>query len=281
MRMNKVSLDFETIFSPYAMAAVLAALHRGEIGEVFVPCTARFIEVWHHPMLPRPVTLLLEEDDDSVFLGLSALFGTPAGVVDPRDPFVGLFLLKKALKDGAVTLLDPTKHHREVVVNFAKNSVFDDLYRKNTPSGLVSLSPDFGNGTLEGLIGWGLTEGITPIFGDRKFLVHFANAVESIKLGTLVGGVPHDPTMEKIASLPGIPSAQALYKYASDKDFGNMASALLRAGSAQRPSPRSHGGAELLLDVGALVVDHGTHTIVAGGASILYKAWKTFFAKQP
>jgi hypothetical protein len=279
MPRKKVSIDFEAIFSPYTMAAVLAALHRGEIGEIFVPCTATLIEVWNHPRLPRPITLYLEKDDESVFLGLSNLFGSRVDAVDPRDPFAGLLLLRKALKDGAVTLLDPTKHHREVVDGFAKARVFNDHYRKDTPTGTVNLGPDFGNGTLEGLIGWGLTEGIVPIFGDRNFLVHFANAAESIKLGTLVGRVPQDPTIAKIGSLPGIPSADALYKFSTDRDFGKVATALLATNREEASTDKNQGTAELLLDVAALMVDHGTHTMVAGGATILYKAWKTLFAR--
>ena len=277
---KKVSLDFEAIFSPYTLAAVLAALHRGHVSEVFVPSTARFIEVWNHPNLARPITLDLENDDKRVFLGLSTLVGASIQVVDPRDPFAGLFMLRRAIQDGAISQMDPTKHHLDVVAKFARNTVFNDIYRKETPTGSVNLGPDFGNGTLEGLIGWGLTEGISPIFGDYDFLVHFANVAEAIKLGTLVSEIPRDPTLEKIASLPDIPSAEALYKYASDRDFGKIASSLLAAGTAPTRHSEHHSAAGLLIEVGALAIDHGAHTIFAGGASILYKAWKSFFARE-
>jgi hypothetical protein len=46
MQKKKISLDFEAIFSPYTMAAPLAALHSGAVSEIFIPATARIIEVW-------------------------------------------------------------------------------------------------------------------------------------------------------------------------------------------------------------------------------------------
>lgn len=163
------------------MAAALAALHSGVVYEIFVPSTARFIDVWNHPRLPRPITLDLQSDDDRVFLGLSKLFGSSVDVVDASAPFAGLLMLRKAMKDGFVSQLDPTRHHREIVEGFAQNRAFSDFYRKNTPTGAVTLNPDFGVATLEGLIGWGLAEGISPVFGDHDFLVHFARVAESFK----------------------------------------------------------------------------------------------------
>jgi len=259
------------------MAAALAALHSGVVSEIFVPSTARFIEVWNHPKLPRPITLDLVNDDEKLFVGLSKLFGASEAAVDSNDPFAGLLLLRKAIKDGAVTQLDPTAHHKDVVETLAHNKVFSDFYRKKTPTGDVILNPDFGTATLEGLIGWGLAEGISPIFGDHEFLVHFANAATSVKLGNLVSQIPIDPTLSRIASLPNVPSADALYKFATDKDFRSVASALIEASASTTPHA-PHSTSEILLEVGALAVDHGTHTILAGGASILYKIWKSFFA---
>lgn len=260
------------------MAAALAALHSGAVSEIFVPATARFIEVWNHPKLPRPITLDLDADDDRIFKGLSTLFGSSVNVVDAADPFAGLLLLRKAMKDGAVTLLDPTRHHSEIVAMFTQNVVFSDFYRKNTPTGEVILNPDFGTSTLEGLIGWGLAEGISPVFGDHDFLVHFAKAAESVKLGNLMGKIPDDPVLSKLASLPKVPDADALYKYAADKDFRSVASTLINVTANHEVK---HSKAEILVEVGALAVDHGTHTIIAGGASILYKVWKSFFARRP
>lgn len=276
--MKKIALDFEVIFSPYTMAAALAALHSGAVSEIFVPSTARFIEVWNHPNLPRPITLDLEKDDDRIFVGLSRLFGSSVDVVDAADPFAGLLLLRKAIRDGAVTQLDPSKHHKEVVATFAQNRAFSDFYRKKTPTGEVILNPDFGTATLEGLIGWGLSEGISPVFGDHDFLVHFATVAASVKLGNLVSEVPDDPILSKLVSLPIVPSADALYKFAADKDFRSIASALIKTrGTTQQAQ---HSRSEILIEIGALAVDHGTHTIFAGGASILYKVWKSFFKKE-
>ena len=117
---RKISLDFEAVFSPYTFASALAGLHSGAIQEICIPETFQFIELWNTPVLPHPITLALERDDEKIFLDASRRFGFSTDVVDPSDPFAGLLLLRKAIKAGVVTFMDPTSDHRDVVETYAQ-----------------------------------------------------------------------------------------------------------------------------------------------------------------
>lgn len=282
MSKPRISLDIESIFSPYTMAAALSALHLGEVYELCIPSTAKFIEVWNSAKLMKPSTFYLEKEPENNFNDASRLFGFGQDAVSPSDPFAGMLLLRKAIKNGDVEFIDTTKYKDEIIVKYAQRTVFSDFYTKNTPNGQVTLNPGLGSSTLEGLKGWGLNDGVRPIFGDHEFLVHFANKSAEIKLGTIVAKELSDPALECLAKMPSLTSVEALYKYATDSDFYKIAQQLMDATSSKLEPNASHEihPSEILLEIGALTVDHGTHTIFAGGATILYKAWRAYFSRN-
>ena len=277
----RVSLDIESIFSPYTMAAAFSALHQGEVYELCIPSTAKFIEVWNSPKLLMPLTFNLERDQEKDFIDASKFFGFPQDSVSSSDPFAGMLLLHKAIKKGEVVFIDTKKYNEEIIVKHAQSTVFNDFYSKNTPNGPVTLNPDMGNSTLEGLIGWGINEGVRPIFGDHEFLVHFANRSAEIKLGTIVAKGFSDPVLECLTTMPLITSVELLYKFASDPDFYKVAQQLVAATSSNsKPLMHNDYATQILLEIGALCVDHASHTIFAGGASLLYKVWRARFSKH-
>lgn len=271
---KKISLDLQTVFSPYSLAAALAALHRGHVSEIFVPNTFRFIELYGTTFNFPPMTLDLKEDADDVFLGMSRGLGFAQGCVASNDPFVGLLMLRRALKEGLVTEFNTDKLTFDVARQFAGGQRSWDWYAKPTPNGVLHIGPDQGGFSLEGLIGQGLLNSVQPVFGDHDFLVYFANQAVGLKLGTLVDQVPRDPTLEKLRNFPDIVSAELLYKYAADPEFGRFVKFL--ASDRHPPHEKGKHGPELLVELCALAVDHGTHTVVAGGSHLLYKFWKSF-----
>ena len=68
-------------------------------------------------------------------------------------------------------------------------------------------------------------------------------------------------------------------KYASDPDFGHFA-AFFSSEQERRPTEEKETGLGLVLELCALAIDHGTHTVVAGGTNLLYKFWKTYLKKS-
>jgi hypothetical protein len=277
---KSVIVDMETMFSPYLMASILAAQEQGAIADIHVPSTARFIEVWNHPDVPVPRTISPFESPLKILQSVSRFFEFSQDKVDPADPFLGMWMVRKAIAVGRVRLIDPAVYHKEVVEQLAAGTVYNDYYKKSTPAGAVTLNPDLVNVTLEGVLGWGLAEGIAPILGDQEFLAHFSNVATNIRLGRVVEQPPAIPLITQLEGLASLPNVEQLYKYATDKDASILARALLNSRAVSHEAPEKLRPGEIALEVAAIAVDHGTHTVLAGGSLLLYKVWNSIFARS-
>jgi hypothetical protein len=275
MNPRRVSIDLEIAMSPFAMAAIISGLRSGQLAEVHVPDNLRFIEVGTKFMMPDTLRLLDQSPEE--LREASEFFGFSPDQVEPENPFAGLYLLARAWREGLFKELDTFAMSRRVASEFGDGKVFPDFYRRTSPTGSqVELNPDLGGATLEGLIGHSLEGGISPIFGDRDFLMYFTKKAEALRMGRLVAAIPSDPNVTKLQDFPGGLSMEALYKLSADPEFAKLLPHIAV------PTPYTEGGleaGEVVTELGAVVVDHFTHSMYAGLGRVAYKIWRAVLAR--
>ena len=272
---KRVSIDLELAMSPFAMASVLSALRAGRIASVHVPATLQLIEVGLDGIMPD--TLRLLDEKPKGIEDFARLYGYAPDNVKPHDPIAGLYLLSRAWQDGLITELETESQSRWVASQFGEGRSFPDFYRRMNASGReVRINPDSAGRTLEGLIGRSIEDGIAPIFGDQEFLFYFAQRAEDLKLGRLIDHPPNEPNITKLKDLPVKVSMEALYKFSSDAGFASLLPHL----SVPVSLHTSDGEAiEILTELGAVVVDHATHSVWAGMGRVAYKLWRATLAR--
>lgn len=275
MPTSRVSIDLELAMSPFAMASIISGLRTGILKEVHVPANFRFIEVWNPEMQPR--TLRLLEHSPGEMLDASRFFDYSPTIVQTDNPFAGLYLLARGWQEGLFKVLETNAMTERVANEFGDGFVFPDFYNRQSPDGRkFNLNPDAGGSTLEGLIGHSLENGIAPIFGDQEFLMHFSKQAEVLRMGRLVQAVPHDPNITRLKEIPASLTMESLYKLASDPAFAK----LLPHVAVPTPANEGSGKVEIFAELGAVMIDHFSHSMYAGLGKVGYKIWRSRFTRD-
>lgn len=275
MKPKRVSLDLELALSPFAMASVISGVRSGALAEVYIPTNLRFIEVWTPSMMPETLRLLDRAPEE--IIDAARFYDYSTTQVEANNPFAGLYLLARAWRDGLFKDLETSSMSQRVASEFGDGRVFPDFYRRTSPKGSdFNINPDLGGSTLEGLVGHSLESGISPIFGDKDFLMYFSKKAEVLRMGRLVAPVPEDPNVTRLKDLPEGLTLEVLYKLTADPQFASLLPHIAVPSIETKNEPIAR---EVIAELGAVMVDHYSHSMYVGLGKIAYKVWRSVFVR--